>query len=495
MSRFATGMGVLVLASVLLAAGSGCVAVHVGRPEVHSSTVPVVTTGKRPLKTEVWSVEAKSQVDGNQLKAWLDAQVKETYQRLAHDETTITTRQKRLAIGLFPGAAEVVYSPPGYPYGLGTFMKEDFAWTLMGAGIVPVFATIEAILFEPFMNWHEDCDGGWERWERGDTRADGRLYTHFGLIGVHKYLRESKTGPFRDGPDKDAGTEERVRREAVGGPYEVELRIAGTDIAGKAQVGLQDSKATFILPQVERGGQYEAVLTFQSLYSGADAVKSAWQTRTVTQSVWLQEKPKPNPVVAYTPPPAQAPVREVVKEIHHYHETRVVEERKPEESPWEIETVEAFRGGRAVYLVTIRDAAKKAFEVEREVRPEIERNLREAFVASMPGMDGQRVKAYAVAEYEGRAIRFRGVAFSVQPLTDGWRYDADTQRGSVRLRISEGMSPDEAKRWARENIEAIVKEKNVALEVGALPPSGAVYRSLGESLEDGVLTVEFEAVE
>ena len=189
------------------------------------------------------------------------------------------------------------------------------------------------------------------------------------------------------------------------------------------------------------------------------------------------------------------PVREVVREIHHYHETRVEVARTPERAAWDIETLEAPRNGRAVYLVTIRDAAKKAFEVEREARPVIEGNLRSAFLASMPGMDERRVRAYAVAEYEGRAIRFRGVAFSVQPMTDGWRYDADTRRGSVRLRISEGMAPEEAKRWARENIEAIAMEKNVALERGKAPPPGARYRCLGESLEDGVLTVEFEAVE
>jgi hypothetical protein len=57
------------------------------------------------------------------------------------------------------------------------------------------------------------------------------------------------------------------------------------------------------------------------------------------------------------------------------------------------------------------------------------------------------------------------------------------------------MTAEEAKRWARDNIEAIAREKNVLLEAGGAPPEGAVYRSLGETLEDGVLTVEFEAVE
>ena len=136
-----------------------------------------------------------------------------------------------------------------------------------------------------------------------------------------------------------------------------------------------------------------------------------------------------------------------------------------------------------------------AFDVEREVKPDIERNLREAFAASKRGLDERLVRAYAVAEYEKRAIRFKGVAFSAQPLADGWTYDAGTRRGRVRLRVSEGMTADEAKRWAKENIEAIVKEKNVALEAGEPPPPGAKYLSLDEKMEGGVLTVEFEAAE
>ena len=57
------------------------------------------------------------------------------------------------------------------------------------------------------------------------------------------------------------------------------------------------------------------------------------------------------------------------------------------------------------------------------------------------------------------------------------------------------MPADDAKSWARKNIAAIISDKNVALEASKAPPSGAQYRSLAEKFEDGVLTVEFEAIE
>ena len=57
------------------------------------------------------------------------------------------------------------------------------------------------------------------------------------------------------------------------------------------------------------------------------------------------------------------------------------------------------------------------------------------------------------------------------------------------------MPASETKRWARENISAIVSEKNVVIEAGKAPPKGAKFRSLNENYSNGVLAVEFETVE
>lgn len=168
---------------------------------------------------------------------------------------------------------------------------------------------------------------------------------------------------------------------------------------------------------------------------------------------------------------------------------------KSAQAPYEIATEEAFADGRAVYRVTITDPGMTAFDVVRLVKPEIETILRDAFATWMPGFPPDAIRAYVVPEFaENRVVRFRGWAFAMKPIAEGWSYDPETRRGVARFRISGGMPPDEAKRWARENIEAIVQEKNVALKAGMSPPDGARYWSLGETLQDGVLTVEFESL-
>lgn len=328
-------------------------------------------------------------------------------------------------------------------------------------------------------------------WPRKKKQSSVFEMAQFGLVGCHKHLAVF----VEEGREAERRVEKESReRKTVPGPYEATLRVPGAGIEKTVRVEEGGSKAVFALPAAERGGTYEATVEFRPLHAGTDAAGRGWDTQTLRQSVWLQERPKPAPPLNPSSA-AQPEIRYVEKEIHHYHETRVVEERTHGEMPWSIELTEPFRNGRAEYRVAILDGSKTPAEVEREVKPQIEQNLRDAFEASMPGMDPQWVRAYAVAEYEGRSIRFKGVAFSVQPVTDGWRYDARTRRGAVRLRMSDGMTPEEAKRWARENIEAIAREKNTAVEAGKDPPAGAKFRSLSEVLENSVLTVEFEAVE
>ena len=76
-----------------------------------------------------------------------------------------------------------------------------------------------------------------------------------------------------------------------------------------------------------------------------------------------------------------------------------------------------------------------------------------------------------------------------------WKYDSVSRKGQVRIRAIDGMPTSEAKQWARENISAIVSEKNIVIEAGKVPPEGAKFRSLDESFANGILTVEFEAIE
>lgn len=533
--RFAAGA----LSACMVALGGGCVVVNVGEP------VSFTRETRREFVTE-------STRDELMAVAPETKQSPETYSRLTvqlHRKVLTTTcletnaaiarltltSQKRMAVGLFPGAAMYLF-PTKRPEGaemLGpyegsqqTSWRGTAWWGYVGYTVIPLFhivSTPYTLLVAPFTPWtvpgrYNEGDASCKRFTRKELLAcgikddsDDRWDATFqaGLVGTVKYpdafIKREESGRKRL---KGAMTSE-IHSRALNGPFEVELEIPevgfhGRQTTAKTYASYYDNKVEFVLPSdpraedlVEDGAgtakarrKYRARLSFRPLDPLEDEKEAwSWAEGTVFEAdVHLEKGP------AYLGG-GERRVQEVVKEVHHYHETRVVEERKPAEAPWDLETVQAPRDGRAEYLVTIRDGSKTPVDVEREAKPLIEQNLRDAFASSRPGMGMHRIQAYAVAEYEGRRIRFKGVAFSVQPLACSWRYDGNTQRGEVRLRISDGMAPEEAKRWARENIKAIVEEKNIALEAGAAPPPGAKYRSLDETLEDGVLTVEFEAVE
>lgn len=169
----------------------------------------------------------------------------------------------------------------------------------------------------------------------------------------------------------------------------------------------------------------------------------------------------------------------------------------PSTPAYDITTVESYANGRAVYRVTIQDPAKTAFDIERMVRPELERIVRDAFEAESFVTDRNAMRVVVIPDFgENRTIVFTAMAFSAEPIADGWAYDAVSRRGTVRLRITGRVDADTVRRWARQNIAVIIRDKNIALSVDAdsLPPE-AIFRSLGESFENGVLMVEFEVVE
>lgn len=524
MRQVAKRVAIVVALAGALAAGNGCVAFNVGRPEIDVHKIPVTETEKTPFKTEVVAVNTKAQVEGNRLSAWLDADVKEEFRQWEHIETTTTTMQKRFSVGLFPGAADLVYRPRGESSKLGMFAKHEVAWLLMGLGILPLVSTIETLVVEPFTGWHNDCDAGWKRVDAqlAAPIADKHYQSHLGLIGIHKSLRTTQTGPVRERPNRDVGVESRRRTVTIGGPYEVELRLnvpreedegktrvvewgmaeahRDGDVVEKATVGAGSTMATFTLPEVSAGGLYTATLTFRSLYTGPDAVKGSWQTRTLKQQVWLQEKPRPKPMAPayvpprYTPPPVDknALVDEIVDKLK-----REAQERKPEGPPYTVEkTMDGT--GKTVWRVRMRED-QNAFGVDSEVKPKILQELRDDFAGRHPEVPRGEINAWAsyTTEKGGRTLVYVGVAESLIPELESLEYNAETHRGTVRMRLRAGPDLRRSKEFVRQNISAIVCDKNVALTAGERPPDGANYLSLDAnySKENGLLTVEFEAEE
>lgn len=125
------------------------------------------------------------------------------------------------------------------------------------------------------------------------------------------------------------------------------------------------------------------------------------------------------------------------------------------------------------------------------------------FRANHPGIDALTIASAVTLDAssrssEGKKILVYTVSpYSTQPVFKKLFYDENSRKGSLSLEINAyGRTPNlTPSQWAHKFIGDVVQFKNVVLEMGKAPPPGAQYRSLSESFEDGVLTIEFEAVQ
>ena len=155
---------------------------------------------------------------------------------------------------------------------------------------------------------------------------------------------------------------------------------------------------------------------------------------------------------------------------------------------------EEARHGRWRYVIEIADGTKTAFDIDRIVRPDIVEELRNAFSQEHPEVPPGRIRAWARYELSDGKLVYTGSAFSIRPEgIESYAYDADTRRGTIRIRLGKGVDGNTARGWARDGISRILRDKNIALEAGGDLPDGATFRTTGETFENGVLAVDFEA--
>ena len=88
-----------------------------------------------------------------------------------------------------------------------------------------------------------------------------------------------------------------------------------------------------------------------------------------------------------------------------------------------------------------------------------------------------------------KLISGRAVVLTIAPVALSYDANARLGRLSVRFNVSQY---EEARAWARKNIETLARDKNIALVSGEIPPAARFY-SLGETLKDGnILEIEFK---
>ncbi len=509
---------VFIFSSLLVAAMcflSGCVAFNMGAPDRQTYEFKVgkanpVALGRETVEVgpSLFRKPGKGEELGKiDIGLAGDVLLRQKKGDVYHQVTI--TRQDRMSFGLFPWGAEYYWRPKeslepmvGWQHKSGTIYQKDTNNRVSAVYFGGAFATPFALLYTPLFGKYECHSHHWKGnigilaklssadREKADinvrsTKSAGMgEFAHCAWLGFHKY-QTIVIGPELSGRTDEWEETER-RSVKVPGPYKIEFRIPSIGYRKVQTVESGETAETFLLPPVEEDVEVESKIRFfpaETVHGvlfdqNANAVFDAAQGKTFSRNVKLYASASAG---------GFAPIGGVTTQV-------VVHVREPV-VPFMTEKKESNRKGWSIYRITILDEDKTAFDINKLAKPEILRELRDEYISCHPDVQADVVNAhasYVTDPADGRVLVYSGVAFAVQPV-DRMEYDAETRRGTIRLRVSDHLDLKAARAWARENIEKIVSEKNIVLEHGKSLPVGATYRSLDEVLENGILTIGFEA--
>lgn len=145
---------------------------------------------------------------------------------------------------------------------------------------------------------------------------------------------------------------------------------------------------------------------------------------------------------------------------------------------------------RYSFTIKRRGGGNVTMRETRDLKQSLRAMVRADYMASFPDVDSRSL-VVDFPEFVLRDGMIVGKSAVLSLSVESLKYDANTRVGTMRIRIGENQFED-ARRYARKNIESLVRDKNVALDAKAIPASATFYLR-DERLKDDVLEITFMA--
>ena len=130
---------------------------------------------------------------------------------------------------------------------------------------------------------------------------------------------------------------------------------------------------------------------------------------------------------------------------------------------------------------------KKAWQA---VLLDFAKSLKEDYRDAFPSVDMASLEvSFSGFKREGLRLSGRAAVLTLKPIS--LDYNAHTRSGKLSVRFTAGQE-SEAKVWIQRNIKRLIRDKNIALTAGTLPPE-AGYQVIEEKTEGNVMAIEFKS--
>lgn len=142
------------------------------------------------------------------------------------------------------------------------------------------------------------------------------------------------------------------------------------------------------------------------------------------------------------------------------------------------------------FELQIADGSETSLKAIKSVKHDFRKAIRDDYTESFFGSSVASVFVefpqfmFSDGRIVGKAVVMSMVVLSV-------KYDPLTRTGCISVRLNDGHF-EEARKWIRRNIEALVCDKNIALTTGEIPPAAKFYLGREELKDGNILEIEFK---
>jgi hypothetical protein len=141
------------------------------------------------------------------------------------------------------------------------------------------------------------------------------------------------------------------------------------------------------------------------------------------------------------------------------------------------------------FRLRLRDGADAGISAMDQIKKE----LRATIASDYVGAHGGKMSEVHVdlPEFTLKDSVIEGRAEIMQITVESLRYDSQTQKGVIAIKIGSSRFED-ARKWVRKNIESLARDKNVALTTGQIPNASRFYLGTERVKQGNILEIEFE---
>lgn len=187
----------------------------------------------------------------------------------------------------------------------------------------------------------------------------------------------------------------------------------------------------------------------------------------------------------------------VLTQRHGRNETRVQESHQQpatskvgSEISYQIETFERLNEDEFAYAFKLTTDKPLGLSRANQIKNELRVSVADEYRAIRGPSAGSSILV-DFPEFVISKCSIFGKAVVIQINIDSLRYDTTTHKGVIIVKIGSQKFED-VRRTVRRNIEMIVRDKNIALTTGSIPPEAHFFIG-NERVNNGMLEIEFEA--